>query len=111
MQEQIGAIIYMLKMDFKDGGGNKRVASESDGEFLDASDILHEDTYCYPDCSFQTDGTILIGGGRKSCPIQWYHMQCIGLTTETVPGEGVPHAMHWPYHRDSAWRRGRGSTV
>ena len=81
-QEGLAPIMDVLQTS--DHVVNSDVGSEehvvSDSEFIDDSAILHEDKYCYVDCTLKADSTILIGCDKKSCT----HMQCIGLTPETI---------------------------
>ena len=56
----------------------------SDNEFLDASDVF---THCYKNCK-RTDSVKMIGCDSSNCDIEWFHVECVGLTPETVPDGG-----------------------
>lgn len=57
---------------------------QSDQEFLDASDVV---SYCYKNCK-RTDSAKLIGCDGDNCDIEWFHVECVGLSPESVPTGG-----------------------
>lgn len=52
-------------------------------EFLDATDVLQ---HCYRQCRrLDADSMKLIACDGEDCSIEWYHMECVGLSLETLP--------------------------
>ena len=61
-------------------------------DFLDASEVVLK--YCFQNCTVKNDQgrDVVLCDGDK-CGI-WYHLECVGLTPETVPPDGTP--WYWP---------------
>ena len=51
-----------------------------------ASDSDDDGPWCY--CQQYIEGSPLIGCNKPDCKIQWFHMPCVGLTTE-ADGEWI----------------------
>ena len=45
---------------------------------------------CYFGCTLkESDSAKLIGCDNPGCPIEWFHIECVGLTLDNLPGEDV----------------------
>jgi hypothetical protein len=55
--------------------------AEAGDEFLDASEVV---AHCYENCT-KVDSVQLIGCDGHQCDIEWFHIECVGLTADTVP--------------------------
>ena len=61
-------------------GGEEKI-EPTDTEFLDASDVVSN---CYPNCT-RTDSDRLIACDSGFCGIEWFHIECVGLSLEAIP--------------------------
>ena len=62
--------------------GETKKESQNDTEDVFYESMMHE-KYCFAQCSLDDDQ--MVGCDGRDCRISWFHLQCVGLTPETVP--------------------------